>query len=122
MPSSQSAWSAHISTAEAHRRASGRRKYNALRQFNGDLRRVVVGRLLTEYGFVRGTNARIAKDLGVHASTVTRDLRRILNPDDGKKCSTCDRWMADKGWEQIQEDEAAIRRAVLTWQGASKDA
>lgn len=113
--SSQPSWSAPTSTAEAHGRASGRRKYNALRQFNADLRRIEVGKLLTEYGFIRGTNARIAKDLGVHASTVTRDLRRILNPDDGRACPVCERWMSHKHWDRLQEDEAAIRRAVLSW-------
>jgi hypothetical protein len=37
-------WSAITSCAEADRRAGGRRRYNALLQFNADLRRIEVER------------------------------------------------------------------------------
>jgi len=57
MPQSQP-WSNFTSTAEAHRRASGRRKHNALRQFNADVRRIEVALLMSEYGFAtRGVRA-----------------------------------------------------------------
>jgi hypothetical protein len=121
MPSSQP-WSAFTSTTEAHRRASGRRKYNALRQFNADVRRIKVGELVVEYGFVRGTNARVARELNVHPSTITRDLRKILNLDDGKDCETCGRWMSERDWDQLQEDEAAYCRSVLSWQNGRRGA
>jgi hypothetical protein len=122
MPPTQP-WSAFTSTDEAHRRASGRRRYNAVRRFNADVRRIEVERLLMQYGFAtRGARARVARKLKVHPSTITKDLRRIPNPDDGKTCPTCERWMSQKAWDQLQEDEAAYCRSVLSWQNRQRSA
>ena len=93
-----------------------------MRRFNGEMYLIEVGKLLTEYGFARGTKARIARQLKVHPSTITHDLRRSLNPDDGQTCPSCERWMIYKQWDRLREDEQAIRRAVLSLHGASKDA
>jgi hypothetical protein len=73
-------WSAHISPDEAYRRVAGRKAFNARRQFEAAERRAQVARRLAAYGMGRGVRARIAGELGVHASTIGRDLRRIFDP------------------------------------------
>ena len=103
MPTVASSWSAPTSTSEVRRRAGGRRKYNSVRRFKADLRRVEVEKLFAAYGFTRGARARIARELGVNRSTVSRDIRRLWAPG-GQTCDTCERWMDDKNWEQLQED------------------
>jgi hypothetical protein len=80
---SRHAWGMRIPTALAYRRAGGRRRYNARRAFQRALREDKVAALLIRSGnglFERGTLARIARDLGVHRSTVTRDVARLLGP------------------------------------------
>jgi hypothetical protein len=71
-------WSYPTSTNEAFRRASGRRAYNATRRVKAMVRACEVMRLWGEYGFDYGSRARIARELGVHRSTVTRDIMRVL--------------------------------------------
>ena len=88
-------WSAITSTSEANRRAAGRRHYNAQRQFSADFRRIEVQSLIREYGFGHGVMARIARELGVAASTSRRDIRRLSCTIE-KACPTCERTMTDK--------------------------
>jgi hypothetical protein len=73
-------WSAIVSNDSAYRRAAGRRAHNLRRQFAAATRRAEVARRLTRYGIGRGVRARIARELGVHPSTIGRDVRRILPP------------------------------------------
>jgi DNA invertase Pin-like site-specific DNA recombinase len=102
MPPSQP-WSAPTSTSEVHRRAGGRRKYNSVRRFKADLRRVEVEKLFAEYAFARGAQARIARELGVNRSTISRDIRRLWAPE-GEVCPKCERMMTYAGWVQLQDD------------------
>jgi hypothetical protein len=67
-------WSRLVSDDEANRRAAGRRHYNSLRQFHAAHRRHRVLQLLQEYGIDHGVRARIAAELGVHRSTISRDF------------------------------------------------
>ena len=83
-----------------------------MRQFNADLRRVEVGRLITKYGVGCGTRARIVRELNVHRSTITRDIQRLWAPE-GEKCPTCERWMHYKKWEQLEEDQTRRPGNVL---------
>jgi hypothetical protein len=71
-------WQARVSADEAHRRAAGRRKYNAVRQFRARVRRQEVLRLLGAFGWGYGVQARIAAALGVHPATISRDLAKLL--------------------------------------------
>jgi hypothetical protein len=58
---------------------AGRRRYNAVRQFQAAYRQAEVVRLLRKYGlFTRGTQARIARELGVSRATICRDVAAIL--------------------------------------------
>ena len=77
-------WTAPAPSAHAYRRAGGRRRFNAERQLDAAIRRMRVAELwdeLTARGgsvFDYGVRTRWAKRLGVHRSTITRDIDRIL--------------------------------------------
>ena len=64
-----------LSQDAIERRASGRRHYNSVRHFRAAARRQQVAELLAA-----GTTSRvqIARRLGVHASTVSRDVAARL--------------------------------------------
>lgn len=64
--------------ADARRRAGGRRHYNHWRQVKAELRRVQVAELLPVYGLSRGAQTRIAQRLGVHRSTICRDVHAVI--------------------------------------------
>jgi hypothetical protein len=66
-----------LSWDEICRRASGRRQYNSVRQFRANYRLTRVTALLRKIGMGRGCQSRIAEMLGVHRSTVSRDLARV---------------------------------------------
>ncbi|MCE9545755.1 MAG: hypothetical protein K8T25_09595 [Planctomycetia bacterium] len=57
-----------------YRFAGGRRHYNAVRRLRADYRQMLVAKLLT---FDRGTQTRIAKQFGVHRSTICRDAAKM---------------------------------------------
>jgi|SRR5215213_4133647 len=65
------------SAEEAYRRAGGRRRYHAQRRREAEERRARVAELVVQWGWVQGTQARIARELGVSEATVSRDMRRI---------------------------------------------
>jgi hypothetical protein len=70
------------------RRASGRRRYNAVRRFLGELRRRQLLELLQELGGLEWGNQRlIAECLGVHPSVVSKDLKRLFPL--AKPCERC---------------------------------
>jgi hypothetical protein len=79
------------------RRASGRRHYNSLRQFKALLRRCQVAKLLAS-----GVSSRvdIAARLGVHPSTISRDITVLLCAQPSA-CPTCGRPFvpASDGWQ-----------------------
>ena len=72
------AWSQPRPFSEVCHRAGGRRAYNALRRDLAGFRRLDVARMLLKYGDRRGVQARIAKELGVHEGTISKDLKAIL--------------------------------------------
>jgi hypothetical protein len=76
----RSGWSEPTSDDEAHRRAAGRRHYNSVRRFRATCRRLQVARLLCVQGglTVHGTQARLARELGVSRATICRDVARLL--------------------------------------------
>ena len=72
MDISRQAWTQPTSDAAAWARAGGRRHYNSLRQLHAELRRAQVARLLLDGGLHRGTQAQIARQLGVSEATISR--------------------------------------------------
>lgn len=80
------------------KRAGGRRRYNRQRQVAAEQRRAQVRELLARYGRKgRGTQARIARELGVSEATVSRDVRDILF------------------WQWATEHPAAALRKLYGW-------
>jgi DNA invertase Pin-like site-specific DNA recombinase len=83
-------WAQTVSAAEAAARAGGRRRYNSLRQFHAALRRGQVAELLEAAGgLVPGVQSRIARHLGVHRSTISRDVAAILRGLPAPACPCC---------------------------------
>jgi hypothetical protein len=81
-------WSVPTTPDVVNRRAGGRRHYNRWRQTLALIRRTKVSRLLVRYPFLpRGTVTAIARQLGVHPSTICRDIKALLLL--GKPCPTC---------------------------------
>ena len=75
------AWRSPAPWETVCRRASGRRHYNAWRKLKAAMRRREVERLMAAEGaglFAWGAQAEIARQLGVHRSTVSRDMGQIL--------------------------------------------
>jgi DNA invertase Pin-like site-specific DNA recombinase len=69
-----------------HRRAAGgRRHYNAIRTLNAQTRRVAVIELLHKHGRAHGVQTRIARELGVSRSTISRDIAALAWP----RCQAC---------------------------------
>jgi hypothetical protein len=76
---SNNSWTAYTAFDAVCRRAAGRSRYHALRQFQRAQRRCQVVHLLGKYGLGRyGVLSRIARDLGVHRSTISRDVAVLL--------------------------------------------
>jgi predicted DNA-binding transcriptional regulator YafY len=83
------AWTAETTPEAAARRAGGRRRYNASRKFLVANRRMELSRLLSAQGslFERGTQARMARKLGVSRATICRDIEYLLRL--GRPCPHC---------------------------------
>jgi len=59
------------------RRAGGRRRYNKQRQQAASWRRLLLLGYLERHGRQRGTLTAFARAMGVHRSTITRDLKAL---------------------------------------------
>ena len=77
-------WRDYAPDDVVYRRAGGRRRYNAVRQANADRRRLRLVEMMAAYSaaggniYDRGVRKRWAEALGVHKSTITRDIHRLL--------------------------------------------
>jgi len=81
-------WSAPTDWETVCRRNAGRRHYNAVRRFRQAVRRKQVAELLSQAeSLAHGTLARIARDLGVSKSTITRDVQFLLSLT--RPCPSC---------------------------------
>jgi hypothetical protein len=110
-------WSEPVSNDEAARRAGGRARHNRERQVNAYLRRLREierwGELLKNGGlglYEHGAKAAMARELGVHRSTVTRDFQQIFRAWELETCPTCLTPVETARWERLEE-EGLIPRA-----------
>lgn len=59
------------------KRAAGRRRYNAQRQAEARERfKIVIATIFPPEGRKRGTQAQLARTLGVHPATICRDVKK----------------------------------------------
>lgn len=83
-------WSKPTTNSEAYRRTGGRRHYNSWRKMLAVARRLRLLRLWVENPYL--SKADLARRLGVHRSTVTRDIQALKAQEarrpDGK-CVMC---------------------------------
>ena len=92
-------WSTPTDWQTVCRRAYGRRRWNSLRSFLANQRRKQLLTLVIELGGLeRGAQSRIAHALGVHRSTISKDLKKVLPL--AKVCEGCGTlrlrlWLAD---------------------------
>ncbi len=63
------------------RRAGGRRRYNNERKALAFFRQLCILYHLKTQGYSRGTLTALAQQHGVHRSTISRDVRRLLGED-----------------------------------------
>ena len=89
VPVSRSEWATPTSVEVVQRRAAGRRRYNAVRRLRAQLRGVTAFRLMCQYDWARGAQSRVAAELGVHRSTISRDLAAVPRPPDEARCPAC---------------------------------
>ena len=70
-------WSAKTDFDSVCKRAAGRRRYNAERRAEARERyKLVVEAIMPPEGRKRGSQAQLARALGVHRSTICRDVAR----------------------------------------------
>ena len=78
--STTSDWSRNTRWDEVCRRASGRRRYNAVRRLHAELRRNAIIKRAWELGTwlrERGFQAALARQFGVNRSTISRDVKQL---------------------------------------------
>jgi hypothetical protein len=81
-------WSTRTTWNEVQRRAAGRNRINAVRRLRAVLRRGEVVQLLKTFRvFNRGSQAEIARRLGVSEATISRDVKLLLFSS--RPCPTC---------------------------------
>ena len=91
-----SAWSAPTDWETVCKRARGRANYNARRRLAARLRQREVLVLLARFGWKYGVQSLIAAHLGVHKSTICRDLATMMPLT--KECRTCHQLMLRHWW------------------------
>lgn len=105
-------WSAPVSSEEAARRTAGRRLYNARRTEETLLRRREVVEMLRYSGHGWGSQAKMARALGVSEATISRDVKAIFEQE-VHPCPTCDRVYDVEAWKDL----ARLGKVVLTDRG-----
>jgi DNA-binding CsgD family transcriptional regulator len=93
-----SAWRQPTTWAEVTRRAAGRTRHNKVRQLRAALRRREVLKLLGELGWTYGSQAAIARQLGVSEATISRDMAVLLPVVE--ECPTCHQFRPRAWWRE----------------------
>lgn len=80
----------HLTWEAVCRRAGGRRHYNSMRQLHAFERRRALVRFWGDSGGRPGWQAAAARLLGVHRSTITRDVQTLLDElNRERRCPLC---------------------------------
>ena len=90
----------------AARRAGGRRRYNRERQDAAAIRRYLLVEMLDEHSLEWGAQTAMAEALGVHRSTICRDLQWLLE-DKTRPCQTCGTRLTPEQWKNADRWEKA---------------
>lgn len=86
----RAAWFETVPNADANRRAGGRRRYNRERQLDALVRQYHLIELIIQgrHGFFdHGLRSKLAARLGVHRTTIGRDIAAIL--EESRPTRTC---------------------------------
>lgn len=112
--SNKSGWPG-VSPEASARRAGGRRRFNRQRQEDAAARRYLVATMLPEAGLEYGVQSEIAEALGVHRSTISRDIQWLLG---GKTipCQTCGTRLTPEAWKRADRWERAQWTPVVPTQ------
>jgi hypothetical protein len=85
---------------EVCRRHAARKRWNSVRRFLADQRRQRLLELVLELGGLEwGAQSQIAEALGVHRSTISKDLKRILPL--AEVCAGCRVLTPRYWWEEL---------------------
>ncbi|MBI4230342.1 MAG: hypothetical protein HY608_05860 [Planctomycetes bacterium] len=86
----------HLTWDQVCRRAGGRRRYRRWQRVVSVDRQIRALRLVVERGglHVRGVQAAVAREIGVHRSTVCRYVRSCLLPEDPHARRRTEAWRA----------------------------
>jgi hypothetical protein len=105
---------------EVCRRAGGRRRYNKMRQVRAFKRLMMVKSLCLGYGTGYGSQARIARELGVHRSTICRDFQLLAAVEPYDPISILDEEaQTEEAWDREPEPRALqepARPTHSTWE------
>jgi len=93
-------WTDRVPDREAHARAGGRARYNRDRKLRAALRCSLVVRRYIELDAAPGAKAQIAREWGLHRSTITRDIQRWCGDTDWW-CPTCTRPLSNDEWKVL---------------------
>jgi hypothetical protein len=98
-------WARPTTHEEVVRRAAGRRHYNAVRQARAEQRRQKVLDLARNWGVSLvepGVQGALARQLGVHRSTISRDVAAILGGVTvWRPCPACGRPVLPPGYASL---------------------
>lgn len=101
-------WTDRTDSQTAARRAGGRRSYNRWRHTCSIVRLGAVVKELKKIGFVRGFQSEIARRLGVHRSTISRDFKKFAMVQRGYLWTEID--VVSKFWHH--SDASKILRKI----------
>lgn len=76
-------WTVQTDPKTAAKRASGRRRFNAWRKRVALVRLGLIVKELADVGFLRGNQSEIARRLGLHRSTICRDMQILKHMQNG---------------------------------------
>jgi hypothetical protein len=97
-------WSRLTTADVAVARARGRARYNEIRRVRAAQRTIEIVRRMAGYGFARGAQARVARELRVAPSTVSKALAKLPSPPADSRCPLCGAVRLSPAFEDLIEN------------------